>query len=75
MNDTLKDAISEELDALSPEDQLRVLEFARALANASPAGVAGRDLLRFAGSMDREELRAMSAAIEEHCERTDRDGW
>ena len=42
---------------------------------AAPRGVPGRDLLRFAGTIDAESARAMEQAIEEGCERIDLEEW
>jgi putative addiction module component (TIGR02574 family) len=42
---------------------------------AAPRGVPGRDLLRFAGTIDAESARAMEEAIEEGCERVDLEEW
>lgn len=38
-------------------------------------GVPGRELLKFVGMIDPEDLAAMAKAIEEDCERIDYDGW
>ena len=40
-----------------------------------PSGASGRDLLRFAGTLDDESARQMSEAIEEGCERVDLGEW
>lgn len=40
---------------------------------AAPRGVPGRDLLRFAGTIDAKSAREMEEAIEEGCERIDPD--
>ncbi len=68
-------AILEQVRGLPPEEQQRVLEFARALAMSRPGGVAGKDLLRFAGKIPKEDLHVMSAAIEEGCEQVHADEW
>ena len=56
---------------LPAEDQRRVLELARALPERHPAGVSGRDLLRFMGTIEKTDLDVMRKAIEEDCERVD----
>jgi hypothetical protein len=61
MSDAVEELILAQLAGLSEGRQFRVLDFARSLE--SPDGVAGRDLLRFAG------------AIEEGCEKIDQDRW
>ena len=67
----LKQEVTERLDSLPPEDQRRVLELARSLTERRPAGVAGRDLLRFIGTIEKTDLDVMRKAIEEDCERVD----
>jgi uncharacterized protein (TIGR02246 family) len=42
---------------------------------ATPRGVPGRDLLRFAGTIDAESAREMEEAIEDGCERIDPEEW
>ena len=74
MSDALKEQILAQLAGLSEDQQRRVLDFARSLA-PSPDGVAGKDLLRFAGAIEEEDLQTMSRAIEEGCEKIDPDGW
>lgn len=57
----------EQVDQLPLEFQRKVLDFAQALALALPKGVPGRSLLRFAGAIEAEDLRAMSDAIQADC--------
>jgi hypothetical protein len=61
--------VIEQLKVLPQELQRRVLEFTRALAESTPRGVPGRQLLRFAGAIPRDDIRLMSEAIERGCER------
>jgi hypothetical protein len=71
----LANDILDQLRRLRP-DQLRgVLEFTRTLAEQRPAGVPGKELLRFAGTIDAEDLSAMAKAIEEGCEKADLNDW
>jgi hypothetical protein len=60
---------------LPAKEQRRVLEFARALADAKPQGTPGSDLIRFAGTISPDELARMSQAIEEGCEQVDANAW
>jgi hypothetical protein len=71
----LKQEVSHELDLLPPEDQHKVLDFARALAERRREGVSGRDLLHFAGAIEKSDLEIMRKAIEEDCERIDVNEW
>ncbi len=73
MSQTVKDKIMEQVDRLTDPQQRQVLDFARRLA--APSGVPGRDLLRFAGSIDPADLEAMSQAILEGCEDVKPNRW
>jgi hypothetical protein len=73
MSQTVKDQIIEQIDRLDEPRRLKVLDFARRLA--TPAGTAGENLLRFAGSIDPTDLEAMSRAIQEGCEKVDPNAW
>lgn len=42
---------------------------------ATPQGVPGRDLLRFAGTIDVESAREIEEAIEDGCARIDPEEW
>ncbi len=71
--------IAEELlkqfNQLPLELQKKVLEFTRALNATVPKGKPGKDLLKLAGSIDRDSLKAMEEAIDYDCERVDTNGW
>lgn len=67
--------LHEQLEHLLTEQQRQVLEFARALAKTRPRGVPGKDLLKFAGSIGQDDLKTMSRAIEEGCNKVDTDAW
>jgi hypothetical protein len=58
----------EQLDKLPIELQKRVLDFTHALFISAPRGTPGKNLLRFAGMIDEEDLNVMEKAIEEGCE-------
>jgi hypothetical protein len=75
METSIVDRVAEEVRALAPELQKRVLEFARALAISTPRGVHGRQLLRFAGELSPEDARLMRETIEQGCEKVDSDEW
>ena len=65
---SLEKDILEQLHKLGFEQQRQVLNFARALALATPAGVPGKELLAFAGAIEPADLASMAQAIEEGCE-------
>ena len=75
MDTPLIDKVVEQLRVLPQEMQWRVLEFTRTLAVSTPPGVAGRQLLSFAGSIVPDDLRLMSEAIEQGCEQVDTNEW
>lgn len=70
-----REEILQELNSLPPDQQRRVLEFARELALSRRRGTRGRALLRFSGSVTAEETARMSEAIEAACERVDPHEW
>lgn len=67
--------ILEEIHKLGKAEQKRVLEFARSLMSATPRGVPGKNLLQFAGTIDKSDLNEIARSIEEACERVDPDEW
>jgi hypothetical protein len=70
----LRDQILQQMASLPPDQQERVLAFAKSLSPAS-GGLSGRELLRFRGRIDKSDLQMMAQAIEEGCERIDRSEW
>jgi len=70
----MKQEISEKLDLLPPEDQRKVLDLARTLAERRPAGIPGKDLLPFTQGFTKEDLEDMRRA-EEDCEKVDLSEW
>ena len=71
----LKKEIFDQLEKLDVPKQQQVLQFARALAAAEPEGVPGKELLRFAGAIEHDDLQRIAQAIEEGCERVNLDEW
>ena len=67
--------ILEEVHKLATPQQERVLKFARSLVNDQPPGIPGKNLLRFAGIIDKDDLRTIARSIDEGCERVDRNEW
>ena len=74
-SDVFKEEIVNEIGQLDYGNQRRVLDFAKALAAAGRKGAPGKQLLSFAGVIPPEDLGEMRNAIEEHCEKVDRDEW
>ena len=73
MSTTIKDQIIEQVDRLDETQRERLLQYARRMA--APGGTPGRELLRFAGTVDRADLEAISQAIQEGCEKIDPNAW
>jgi hypothetical protein len=64
-----------QIDQLPSELQKQVLIFAKNLKSPTPRGTPGRELLRFAGTISKEDAQEMMKAIEEECEKIDYDEW
>lgn len=75
ISSSVKKEILEKLDLLPIEAQRRVLDFTRALTESKTVGIPGRNLLPFAGTIEKAELEAMKRAIENGCERVDLNEW
>ena len=71
----IKAELLSRIDQLPVELQRRVIAFADALVLSNPKGPPGRDLLRFAGTLDEDSAREMQDAIEGACERVDVNEW
>jgi len=73
MADTrIKEDLLAQLEKLPPASQAQLLELAK---NLAPRGVAGKRLARFSGLISREDLKQMSEAIEESCEKVEPGEW
>ena len=75
MDTPIVDKVIEQLKSLPHDLQWRVLEFTRALAQSSPRGVPGQQLLRFAGTITPHDAQLMREAIEQGCEQIDANEW
>lgn len=71
----VKDRIMRDLDRLSPKQQKRAAELVGGLVSSLPQGASIEDLLKVAGTLDKESAREMMQAIETGCERVDPDEW
>ena len=72
MTPAFKKQLLEQVEQLDPDQQKKVLDFARSMAKA---GTRGEDVLRFAGTIDAEDLEAIKQAIDDACERVNPDEW
>lgn len=66
----------EQANKLDPERLLRLLNYARLLANVPQIrGESGKSLIASAGMFGQQDLEEMQRAIDEDCERIDWGGW
>jgi hypothetical protein len=72
---SIRKEILGQLDQLGSDQQRRVLDFARSLATNTSRRVPGKDLLSFVGAISDDDLRMMTQAIEEGCERVNLNEW
>lgn len=72
---TVQKQLREQLEHLPAEQQYQVLEFARSLVKAKGSGVPGKDLLRFSGAIETEDLIIIQQAIDDGCEQVNFDEW
>jgi len=72
---TVEKTIHDQLARLPVEKQQQVLEFVRSLSRGERVGVPGRNLLRFAGTIDRKDLIAIEKAVNAGCEQIDANEW
>lgn len=70
-----RERLLKDFEHLSAEQQLRVQEFAHALAVTQTRGVPARSLLKYRGMLDSESAREMREAIEGAFERVGPDEW
>lgn len=75
LNPSLEQEILSQLHDLAPTQQQQVLAFVRALAAKPLSGVPGRELLRFTGTIELDDLQTMAQAIEEECEKVNDSEW
>jgi hypothetical protein len=75
MSNTLITQVVEHMKTLPDNLQKQVLEFVQTLEASVPRGVAGQELLRFAGLISPEDLQLMQQAIEDGCEQVDVNEW
>ena len=72
---TVQQELLKHMSRLPSHEQRRVVEFAAALSHAAKQGVPASKLLELAGTLPSEDADEMRRAIEEDCERVDRNGW
>jgi hypothetical protein len=75
MRNAIVAEVVEKLTRLPENLQRKVLHYVDTLAAARPRGVPGKDLLRFAGVISKEDAEEMRSAIEAGCEQVDLNEW
>lgn len=75
MNPAIEKELREQLDQLPAAQQRQVLAFARALAAKKLQTASGRALRLFAGTIAKQDLAMIAAAIGERCEQVNPDEW
>lgn len=73
MADALRDEIVRRVETLPPRLQQKVLDFVQTLQEPVEGSVVR--LLRFAGTIPKEDLDKMESAIQDACEGIDEGGW
>lgn len=78
-DEDIKRRVLENLDALDRSGKLEVLGLSEELSSQFRLSEGQRDtrqaLLKYAGTITREDLDLISEAIEEECERVDKEDW
>ncbi|HEX9333562.1 MAG TPA: hypothetical protein VF896_16835 [Anaerolineales bacterium] len=67
--------IVEQVKALPDHLQHQVLTFVRSLRTFAGRGTSGASLLQFAGGISMDDVDSMREAIENDCERVDKNEW
>jgi hypothetical protein len=71
----IENELRETIHQLPLQQQQQVLAYARSLSGLPLKGVPGVSLLRFAGTIEADDLELMKQAIQEGCEKVDEDEW
>ena len=74
-NTTIEKDIHEQIERLPINQKRKVLEYVRKLAAVRIHGVHGQNLLRFAGTINHEDLMIIEQTIKEGCEKVNLDEW
>ena len=75
MDDTIISKVVEQLRMMPDDLQQEVLYFTQRLQVSKPAGVAGKTLIQFAGTIPLDDLETMRQAISADCEQVDLNEW
>jgi hypothetical protein len=75
MDNAVIQRVVERMEMLPSDLQQLVLEFVQTLQASRQRGVAGRQLLQFAGAISNDELGRMQQAIVAGCAQVDLNEW
>ena len=75
MNPAIEKELRDQLEQLPTAQQRQVLDFARALAAKKHEAARGGALSLFAGTIAKDDLALIAAAIDEGCEKVNPDEW
>ena len=76
MAQNIERELQEEISRLPSAQQRRVLDFARSLSSDSQHnGSAGRNLLEYAGTIEKDDLAIIEQVIHQGCETVNPDEW
>jgi hypothetical protein len=75
MAQRIEKELHEQITRLKDDQQLRLLEFARSLADSPGNSEGGKALLRFAGTIEKDEIVAIETAIDDGCEIVNANEW
>jgi hypothetical protein len=75
MSQRIEKELHEQIILLKDDQQLRLLEFARSLTNSPGKGGAGQSLLRFAGTIEKDDIVTIGTAIQDGCEIVNANEW
>ena len=75
MNKPLPEELLSGLDVLGSEDINLVTDYVRELKEKRERLTNRKKLMSLAGSIPKDEIEQIRAAIEEGCERIDHEGW
>lgn len=75
MAQRIEKELHEQITRLKDDQQLRLLEFARSLSDSPVRGEAGKKLLCFAGTIEKDDIVTIGTAIEDGCEIVNSNEW
>lgn len=75
MAQRIEKELHEQFMRLKDDQRIRLLEFARSLSDSPASGENGKTLMRFAGTIEKDDIVIMRAAIDAGCEIVNANEW